>query len=471
MFETGLRQVRLAGSMMLGRRVNPSNLRRLIKDALATLQEFGAPGDDVQELLDGPFADPGIRRALQETALRRTLSRAGRVSPYYRALFAAYQINPKTVTLDTIGAIPLTSKADVMAAGTELVADGAEPVLATRTTGTSGKPLMIWMSRYESELWPALAALGGILRDEIRPDDHMLVNVSSRATAAVQQNIFVCELVGAQCQVLGIIPPEDTLECMVSSPRPTLLSTYPSYLGELIQSAARDRLGPADFALRRIDVGGEVLSTALARAAKAIFGVSVSDAFGMTEVLPVSGRTCSQGHLHHDLNMGLVEVVNLYDSRLAQAGEIGRVVITPYYPFRECMPLVRYDTGDLVRLIADNDLDCELSATPATSAILGKASQLLTVAGRQITRRTLVEALESLPDAPIPARFVASIDDGKLVIALPRAVLEATQIDAVDRLRAEIRVPVRLTPFTESRRPPTLRADLHELTFAREAAA
>ena len=33
----------------------------------------------------------------------------------------------------------------------------------------------------------------------------------------------------------------------------------------------------------------------------------------MTEVLPVSGRTCSAGHLHHDLNTGLVGVRILFE--------------------------------------------------------------------------------------------------------------------------------------------------------------
>src|SRR5689334_23967469 len=102
----------------------------------------------------------------------------------------------------------------------------------------------------------------------------------------------------------------------------------------------------------------------------------------MTEVLPVSGRTCSAGHLHHDLNMGLVEVVALDSGEPAGPGEIGTVVITPYYPYRECMPVLRYDTRDVVRRLPDEPLGCELAGTPGTSHILGKADQLLRVDGR-----------------------------------------------------------------------------------------
>ena len=38
---------------------------RLVADADATLREFGAPGDDVDQLLDGPFADPSMRDRLE----------------------------------------------------------------------------------------------------------------------------------------------------------------------------------------------------------------------------------------------------------------------------------------------------------------------------------------------------------------------------------------------------------------------
>ena len=48
----------------------------------------------------------------------------------------------------------------------------------------------------------------------------------------------------------------------------TLLATVPSYLAELEVAARRRGMGPADFRVRRIDVGGEVLSRSLARAAR-----------------------------------------------------------------------------------------------------------------------------------------------------------------------------------------------------------
>ena len=81
MFETGIRQLRLALSMVSGRPTDPRNVERLVGDALATLAAFGSPGDDLQEMLDGPFSDPQARHASQEQALRRTARRLAQRSP------------------------------------------------------------------------------------------------------------------------------------------------------------------------------------------------------------------------------------------------------------------------------------------------------------------------------------------------------------------------------------------------------
>ncbi|MDQ3849041.1 MAG: AMP-binding protein [Actinomycetota bacterium] len=472
MFETGVRQLRLAMSMVSGRAIDARNVERLIGDALATLAAFGSPGDDLQEMLDGPFADPQARRAFQEQALRRTARRLARRSPYYRALFGAIDLQPKGLTLEDMAAVPATAKAELLAQPADFVVDGARPHVTTRTTGTTGQPVEVWLSRYELELWPALAALSGLLRDEIRPDDCMQINISSRATAAMAQNMAVCRLVGARTRPLGIVPVAESLNSLLGGPQPapTLLATYPSYLAELVKLARRKGLGSEDFRLRRVDCGGEVLSPALARAARETLGpVRVNDTFGMTEVLPVSGRVCEQGHLHHDLNMGFVEVIDIDTAQPAAPGELGSVVITPYYPYRECMPVFRYDTRDVVRQLDHGELTCSLAATPATSQILGKADHLLRVNGRAVTPREIVEACEALPGEPWPARVAVRALSEELELTLSQDTVGALTADevarriAVDADGVPIVCTLRDGPSAAALRP--LRADLIESTF------
>jgi phenylacetate-CoA ligase len=475
MFETGVRQLRLAMSMVRGKPIDARNVERLIGDALATLAAFGSPGDDLQQMLDGPFSDPQARRAFQEQALRRTARRLGRLSPQYRALFAAADLPARGLTLEDMARIPVTTQAQLVARPADFLVDGARPHVTTRTTGTTGQPAEVWLSRYELELWPALAALSGLLRGEIGPEDCMQINISSRATAAMAQNMAVCRLVGARTRPLGIVPPAESLKSLLTGGdrAPTLLATYPSYLAQLVKLARREGLGAEDFRLRRVDCGGEVLSPALARAARETLGpVLVNDTFGMTEVLPVSGRVCEQGHLHHDLNMGYVEVIALETGAPAAPGELGSVVITPYYPYRECMPVFRYDTRDVVRRLADGELACSLAGTPATSQILGKADHLLRIGGRVVTSRQLVEACEALPGEPWPARFCARAlhDELRLTVSQDTAQgLDAGELArriALDDRGLPLVCDVVAAPSPAVLRP--LRADLVERTFTGE---
>jgi phenylacetate-coenzyme A ligase PaaK-like adenylate-forming protein len=469
LFETGIRQIRMALSMVWGRPINPRNIERLIEDALETLSTFGAPGDDVQQLLDGPFADPEVRHEFQVRGLRRTARRLARLSPYYSEVFAAAGVDPDGLGPEEMTRVPVTRKADLVTRQRDFLAQGSKPFVTTRTTGTTGKPAEVWLSRYEIELWPAIAALSGLLRNEISPDDCMQINISSRATAAVQQNLTVCRLVGARSRMLGVVPPDESLDSLLDPQAPTLLATYPSYLAQLVQAARRRGLQPGDFRLRRIDCGGEVLSSTLAAAARATFGVTiVNDTFGMTEVLPVSGRVCGSGHLHHDLNTGFVEVIDLETGEPAQPGDLGTVVITPYYPYRECMPVFRYDTRDIVRRLPDGPLGCELAGVPGTSQILGKADHLLRLDDRVVTMRDLVEVVESLPSQPWPARFGARVTGGHVQLRLPKAALEGASPDEVDRRFAARGLDIDVTTIADDGdstllRP--LRADLLETTF------
>src|SRR5580700_231962 len=136
MFETGIRQFRMAMSMVWGYHINPRNVERLVEDGLKTLKEFGAPGDDVQQLLDGPFSDPQARREFQTRSLQRTASRLARFSPYYKKLFASLDLNLDKLTLDDMARIPVTEKRALREQQQEFITTNTRPHIATRTTGT-----------------------------------------------------------------------------------------------------------------------------------------------------------------------------------------------------------------------------------------------------------------------------------------------------------------------------------------------
>jgi phenylacetate-CoA ligase len=421
-----VRQLRVALSMFLGLPIDPGTIQRLVGDALRTIEELGYSNDDQLALQAGFFADPASRGDVQDFTLQRTLRQVMRCSPFYQRHFASLPFHSRSLTRDKLPLLPLTSKADLATQPHDFIASNARPYLSSRTTGTTGTPTTIWLSRYEVDLWPALLALALLLRQQFDPGGCLQINLSLRATAAVQQYIALCQITGARVQALGLIPPENSLDTLLSGGplAPTMLTTYPSYLAKLLVAARRRGLSPQDFRLRHIYIGSEVLSSALIRAAEETFGVRVQEGYGATEIMPVGGAICRQGHLHPDIGSGFFEVVSLETGERALPGEPGTLVITPYYPYRRCMPLFRYDTRDVVRPLPEEALTCELAHLPATSHLEGKAESLLRFDGQVVTERALVEALESLPSQPWPVRFRARLAAGGIELDLPSRALQ-----------------------------------------------
>jgi phenylacetate-CoA ligase len=466
--ETGVRQFRMAMGMVWGRRLNTHNLVRLVADALATLEEFGEPGADVGQVIDGPFSDPAARLEHATRGLRRTAARLATQSPFYARRFAAADVRPGGLDLAGLSAIPVTLKRDLVERPDDFQCADVPRYLATRTTGTTGRPAEIWLSRYEMELWPALGALASVLRSELLPDDILQVNVSSRATASVQLYATGSRLVGAGCRMLGIVPPDEALDSLADRGA-TQLATVPSYLAELEVAARRRGMGPKDFRLNTIDVGGELLSPSLAQAARETFGATgIKDLFSMTEVAPVFGRTCTEGHLHFDLNMGLVEYLDIETGEPAAPGALATVVVTPYFPFRDCMPVFRYDTRDVVRCLPGDALTCELAGIPGTGPIEGKADQVVRLGATIVTPRQLVEAIEALPTRPWPARFRAAERDGRIRLTLPVSAIAGLDEAEVARHFADrgLDLDLALVGDDEAAALRLLRSDLHETTFA-----
>jgi len=114
MFETGVRQIRLAFGMLSGRRLSTRNLSLLVADAVATLAEFGEPGTDAHQLLGGPQADPEDRKDFAERGLRRTARRLAQRSPFYARRLAAASVEARQLDVDTLRAIPVKTKRDLI---------------------------------------------------------------------------------------------------------------------------------------------------------------------------------------------------------------------------------------------------------------------------------------------------------------------------------------------------------------------
>ena len=296
--------------------------------------------------------------------------------------------------------------------------------------------------------------------------------ISGKATIGPTCFGSACARIGAQVLLVGQIEPEQTLAQLCERRRipgqreqVSVLSAHPSYLGALNECGLRLGLGPADFGLRNVGTGGEIVTAGLKRRSQALFGpVEFSEGYGITEPWPFGGMLCPDGHLHFEPSQGLMELLPL-DADVPDGP--ATLVLTPFPPFRETTLLLRYNTEDVVRPITD-PLTCSLRHAPATSNILGKARLAVRHDHGWTFPREVLEALEALDEVELPARCGFWAVPGGVAVEV-MAPDDAATRRAIQASLHEHGVSVRelylRADRSELEQPFPLRGDLREVSF------
>lgn len=413
MFDSAITMMRYATGILRGR-LRPEVLTRIADDLVATLAEFGAPGED-SALLPGQNSalDADMRRVMTTRSLRRTAQAAAQNTAYYRRLFRAADIDPRHLSLDDWGSLPLTPKKALRAMPSAFVSARANPVLLASTTGTTGTPTNVWFSAAEIEIIVALNVIGLNIAEGMRPRHVLAQATSSRSTLAQVAVTEAVRRTGASVMQLGTIDPVLALERLAAplglpgkAAQATHLTASTSYLAALVGAAESGDWQSGDFGLESIQAGGEVLSDALRSRAREVLGAEVTSNYAATETAPAAAAACRHGHLHHATDFGHVELLDPETFEPARPGEIATLVVTPYVPYRDCTFVLRYVTNDLVWVL-DEAPACELSGLPASSAILGRFSGPSSLL---VPTRAILELLEGERAIPLPARYSLADD-------------------------------------------------------------
>jgi len=480
MLETIAAQLRYTVSVVFGLPFSARSLDRLVDALLATHQEFGVIAPEGAELLGGPALDEETRREMQLRRFRTQAARAARDTVYYRQLFAQLGLDPTRLRYEDIQRIPLTLKEALRDDPDAFVRKNAQPCFRTTTTGTTGRPTSVCFSQRELHAYTALGAINHLMNQQITPEDIVLVSSSARATLGNTCFMGACARVGAQVSMGGLVEPEITLALLAEprhlagkKSRVSVLSIYPSYLGQLVTDGLRLGYRPADFGVERIFIGGEIVTAGLKMRCQQLFGaVQFVEGYGMTEPWPFGGTLCAEGHLHFEPAHGLLEVLNPATGALARAGEVGTLILTPFPPFRETTLLLRYDTQDAVRAL-DGPPTCALRHMPATGNLLGKLRLAVQHAGGWVFPRDVLEALEATEAVALPARCGFWAVPGGVAVELVaqdtpnvrRAIEQSLEAHGVTI--KELRL---VGHQSELRHPFPLRGDLRELSFSQPVA-
>jgi phenylacetate-coenzyme A ligase PaaK-like adenylate-forming protein len=478
-FETAYAQFRFAASLFLSQPFHIPSLQRLVDALVATRREFGALTADTAEFVSGPELDEPTRQELQLRRFRAQARIGAKETRYYAALFTESHLNPRQLTWEEILDLPLFTKGDLHKQLPDLVRRNQNLTVQMMTTGTTGRYTgMVFTSR-ELEVFALLSALSLLISNTVSEQDIVQVSTSARALLGNSTFMGACQRIGALVYQTGIIAPPLSLEMLVQNhtfpakaPRPSVLMTYPSYLGMLLQSAQREGYAPEQFGLKRIILGGEIVTAGIKRRWQNWFGeLEIGEGYGISETWPFGATRCEQGRLHFDPTQGLMEVTDPDTGRPAEPGEVGALVLTPFVPYRESVVLLRYNTQDLVQVL-DSLCTCSLQHMPATSHLLGKYALSVRHKAGWVCPRHILEAIEGIDGLPLPARCGFWVEGNgvavEVVVPQPTQVLRSQIGDSLEANGVPVHALHLVTDAAELRYPLPWRGDLREASFSPE---
>lgn len=274
-------------------------------------------------------------------------------SPFYKKRFQEAGITPEEIkSLDDIRRIPFTTKQDLR--DTYPFGMASVPLReCTRlhsSSGTTGTPTVILHTRKDLEEWAAQVARN-LWMVGLRPDD-VFQNSSG-------YGMFTGGLgfqYGAERLGMLTVPAAagNSLRQIkfITDFGTTALHAVPSYVTRLYEVMRSIDVDPRrDTKLKVLAIGAEPHSEEQRRRIEEMMGVKAYNSFGMSEMCgPGVGFECQeQNGLHFWEDYYIVEIVNPETLEPVPDGEIGELVLTTLC--REAMPLLRYRTRDLTRVL------------------------------------------------------------------------------------------------------------------------
>jgi phenylacetate-CoA ligase len=349
-------------------------------------------------------------------ALDATVDRA-RGSALYRDRLAGVRIR----TIADLRALPLTTRADLQQVGPH----GTRAVRLDavchygESSGTSGASNSTWLTAGDFER--DARALRARHPDVFAPGRILLNRFPFMAAPA-----HLVQLVAQQGG--GVAIPAGNINWDVPFPRALDLARTtgahviagvpmePVVLGEIARARGLD---PAcELAVDTLFLGGAPLPPAVQARLRRTWGARVIELYGSTETM-LLGTSCPVGTLHLEPALVHPELLALAADRPAPPGEDARLVVTTLAI--EGSPLVRFDTGDVVRPLAP----CPCGDPRPAVAVLGRAGDAVTLAGRRLHPFELIDAAAAAADACDSAVFFVVVLPDRVLVRIESAGSDA----------------------------------------------
>jgi len=292
-------------------------------------------------------------QGLQLQRLRWTLQHAYDHVPHYRAAFEARGVHPSDLkSLADLAKFPFTTKHDLRANYPfGMFAVPREQVARIHaSSGTTGKPTVVGYTRRDIDTWADLVARS-IRASGGRAGDIVHVAYGYGLFTGGLGAHYGAERAG--CTVIPMSGGQTEKQVqLINDFRPDIIMVTPSYMQVIVEEFRRQGLDAAASSLEVGIFGAEPWTEAMRQEIEASAGLDAVDIYGLSEVMgPGVANECIESkdgpviwedHFYP-------EIIDPDTGEVLPEGEEGELVFTTLT--KEALPVVRYRTRDLTRLL------------------------------------------------------------------------------------------------------------------------
>ncbi len=356
-------------------------------------------------------------RALQLERLKWTLAHAYEHVPHYRRKFDAAGVKPSDLNaLEDLAKFPFTTKADLRENYPfGLFAVPREKVVRIHaSSGTTGKPTVVGYTQRDIDTWAqvmarSIRAAGGRAGD--------IVHV------AYGYGLFTGGLgahYGAERLGCTVIPMSGGMTerqvQLILDFKPDIIMVTPSYMLAIAEEMERQGIDPKSTSLKVGIFGAEPWTPAMRQAIEAKVGMDAIDIYGLSEIIgpgvaqecieTKDGLTVWEDHFYP-------EIIDPETGQVLPEGEKGELVFTTLT--KEALPMIRYRTRDLTRLLAPT-----ARSMRRIEKITGRSDDMLIIRGVNVFPTQVEELILKQPELT------------------PYYMLEITRPEALDELTVHV---------------------------------
>lgn len=332
--------------------------------------------------------------ALQLERMKWSLGHAYANVPHYTAAFDAAGVRPDDLTeLVDLRHFPFTAKQDLR----DNYPFGMFAVPRDRvsrihaSSGTTGKATVVGYTAKDIETWSAVAARS-LRAAGVRPGD--------RVHVAYGYGLFTGGLgihYGAEALGCTVIPISGGMTSrqvqLIQDFQPDVICVTPSYLLAILDELEKQGVDPRSTSLRIGVLGAEPWTDAMRVEIEDRMGVHAVDVYGLSEVMgPGVGNECVEEkdgtYLWED--HFYPEIIDPETGAVLADGEYGELVFTSLT--KEAMPVVRYRTRDLTRLLPGT-----ARTMRRMERITGRTDDMMIVRGVNLFPSQVEEELLTIP--------------------------------------------------------------------------